>query len=115
MAAGPGTEENLTYVEIGKRVGVTAKTIREWRGDLEFQEYQREAGTLDTSAQVEKMLVEHAVGKGSERHAKLWIDKYGPKDEAKESKFDTIFGLTDDDLSHIRLQIHKHMQAVDAA
>lgn len=54
------------------------------------------------------MLVEHAIDRGSPQHAKLWIDKYAPKDDAKESKFDTIFGLTDDDLAHIRLQIVKH-------
>jgi hypothetical protein len=114
-AAGPGTEENLTFTEIAKRCGTTAKSIREWRKRPEFEEYIRLAGSEDTAEKVEQMLVEQALTKKSERHAKLWIDKYGPKNDLQESRFDTIFGASDEELAHVRLQIYKHMAGEVAA
>lgn len=111
-AAGPGTEENLSYTEIAKRVGTTAKTLRIWRALPEFQECLDESKDSDGVEQVRDMLLTHAVSKGSHNHAKIFLDRFGPKQTEKESRFDAVFDLTDEDLAHIRLSIAKHYGAM---
>lgn len=60
------------------------------------------------------MLLSHAVNEGSAGHAKIFLDRFGPTKTEKESRFDVIFDLSDDDLAEIRHKIYQHERESEA-
>lgn len=63
---------------------------------------------------VKDMLLNQAVNQGSAGHAKIFLDRFGPTKTDKESRFDVIFNLSDDDLAEIRHKIYQHVHESEA-
>lgn len=100
-----GDEKPKTMVEIAKKVGVTARTLRNWRNDPEFKRALAERA----DEIVDSTLYARAAS-GDIRAIKEYNRRFNRVDDEKDDPMDALMDATPDELRKIERDIYEKVK-----